>query len=201
MNPKRLKLSYYLYILYSPVIALVKISILLQLMRIFLPSRRGSMYWLVVSMIVFHICYYMASMIVAIFACVPSHKSFQPKIPGHCIGVDIGFILTGAINVCLDLVILFIPLAMVWRLQMKTKKKIGVSSVFLVGLMCVKTSEYNHGLDEWKLTWCSCIVSGSVRLAAAVNIVRTRDKGHALHLSGIWTSVIPGQCFNSSQSC
>lgn len=40
-----------------------------------------------------------------------------------------------AINVVLDLVILVIPQRIIWRLKMKKAKKIGVSLIFLIGIL------------------------------------------------------------------
>ena len=44
----------------------------------------------------------------------------------------IGFVIS---DVLTDVMILIIPLPIVWKLQMSTKNKVGLSGVFLLGLL------------------------------------------------------------------
>ena len=41
----------------------------------------------------------------------------------------------GAIDVLLDVAILLLPMPMLWKLQMPIWKRLGIASVFAIGLM------------------------------------------------------------------
>lgn len=46
--------------------------------------------------------------------------------------VNLGFVISDVIT---DVMILIIPIPIIWRLQMSTKHKIGLTGVFLLGLL------------------------------------------------------------------
>jgi hypothetical protein len=74
-------------------------------------------------------------MFVEIFQCVPRKKIWNPTVQGKCININQTFVATGVINVVDDWVILILPLVWTWKLQLRTKQKIGVSLIFATGLL------------------------------------------------------------------
>ena len=44
-------------------------------------------------------------------------------------------VVMGVISVLSDLFIIFIPIPVIWQLQLVTRKKIGVSIIFLTGIL------------------------------------------------------------------
>lgn len=52
---------------------------------------------------------------------------------GHCIDEVLFFKVNGIANLILDVIVLALPLAMVWRLHMKMKQKLALSGIFLLG--------------------------------------------------------------------
>lgn len=59
-------------------------------------------------------------------------------MPGHCIGSHQLGVASGTLNVVSDFLILTLPLPIIWRLQMSTRKKVGVIAIFaLGGLACI----------------------------------------------------------------
>ena len=76
-------------------------------------------------------------MFVVIFQCNPRAKFWNPTLPGHCINSDAVDVVTAAINVLSDIVLLLLPLKCVWELQMQSRSKVAVSAVFLTGILYV----------------------------------------------------------------
>lgn len=80
--------------------------------------------------------FYVAITLVEILSCSPREKYWNVLMTtGHCLDVNDANISAGAVNSFSDFVILLLPLSVIWRLQMPLKRKIGVSAVFLTGLL------------------------------------------------------------------
>ncbi|KAL8953171.1 MAG: hypothetical protein Q9222_000944 [Ikaeria aurantiellina] len=127
-----------LTVLYAPVIFLAKLSVLLQYLQIFTPSKSGILYWSIHSLIWSNLLFYTICVLVGMFNCRPLRKIWDFTVPGHCLdGVAI-IIVTGAWNVFSDLLILAFPLYAIWHLHMPMKKKLSVGAMFATGLFaCV----------------------------------------------------------------
>ena len=124
-------------IAYIPIIFITKLSILLLFLRIFVPGGKNRTYWIIQGVILFNFLFYLANLPVEIWPCVPRSKLWMPTEPGHCINNEEVFVAGGTINVVSDFTILLLPIVEVWRLQMATQRKIGVSAVFATGLLYV----------------------------------------------------------------
>ena len=132
------KASYASVPLYRLTLIFAKLAILLQLLQIFVPGKRGTIYYAVNALIWFTIISHSACILVAIFQCTPIRKSWKPATPGQCIDIRRLLISTAVINVFSDFSILLLPLYSIWRLQMPVKRKFGVSAVFsLGGIACI----------------------------------------------------------------
>ncbi len=79
----------------------------------------------------------MSTMFVVIFQCNPRAKFWEPTLPGHCINIEVVDIVTAAINVVSDVVLLLLPITCIWQLQMPSRSKVAVSAVFTTGILCV----------------------------------------------------------------
>ena len=129
------KFSNYIEMVYCPTLFFIKTSIALQLIHIFAPTRHGAMYWTCYLYIWLSLIYYSALLIAAIFACWPRAKLWDPLLPGKCANINATLIVTAVINTISDLVLLFVPLACVWTLQMSSNRKWGISAVFATGAL------------------------------------------------------------------
>lgn len=120
--------------LYTWTIMILKISILLQIMRIFVPARRGNelMFWTTTILIGATFVFYLIEFFLDILKCSPRERAWNPTIPGHCI-FRTNLIYRASFNVISDVVILALPIAKIWRLQMPRERKIGVSLIFSIG--------------------------------------------------------------------
>jgi len=111
-----------------------KLSILLQYIRIFVPNR-GKMYYLVHSFIWINIIIFSLQFFLAIFQCTPRTKLWDPSLPGQCINWLVDLTVTGVFNLISDFCILIMPFAWIWRLQISRRRKLGVSAIFMIGVM------------------------------------------------------------------
>ncbi|KAK3693382.1 hypothetical protein B0T22DRAFT_449692 [Podospora appendiculata] len=67
--------------------------------------------------------------------CRPFAASYDPRVKGTCGNQIASFIAIGAFNIVTDVLILTLPLPTVWALKMSTGTKIGLTCVFLFGLI------------------------------------------------------------------
>lgn len=68
-----------------------------------------------------------------IFTCTPVEGAWRITVARHCID-QIKFYYGNAIaNLLTDVIILCLPLPLIWRLNMSTRKKRALSGVFLLG--------------------------------------------------------------------
>ena len=122
-------------ILNSPAICFVKVAILLQYKRIFVPLKDGVTYYSILAIIWLNGLYYAVNLFVGVFTCIPRQKIFESEIPGRCHHSVTWFVASGLINVVSDFAILILPIFCISMLQMPLKRKIGTSVVFAIGLL------------------------------------------------------------------
>ncbi|KAH7359712.1 hypothetical protein BKA66DRAFT_426862 [Pyrenochaeta sp. MPI-SDFR-AT-0127] len=126
---------YVLGILYLLQIALLKLSILFFLLRIF-PRRMTTR--VLKATIVFTMLYGAAFVIAGIFQCQPvsfywTSWDKNPTIRGKCMNINALNWSNAAIGIVLDVWMLAIPLYEVFHLKLSLQKKISVSLMFFVG--------------------------------------------------------------------
>ncbi|KAH7309694.1 hypothetical protein B0I35DRAFT_515107 [Stachybotrys elegans] len=148
-------------VMYHTAVTCVKLSILFLYRRIF-PSRRFLVALYTVGGLV--LAWFITSVFIAVFHCFPLSMAWDPSVEGHCINLGLASLLLGIANILIDFVMLGLPLPLVWRLQMETRKKMLLGMTFLAG-----------GL--------ACIVS-MVRLFYASRFARKYDPG--------WDAVVIG---------
>ena len=119
-------------VFYGLAIATIKLSILLLYLRIF-PSTK------------FHIAVYITAFIVlgwmlsdvfgSIFQCTPIAGQWDPALAVGMKCIDYGkFVLAlGVINIITDFLILGLPIPIIWKLQMKSNRKLYTIGMFAAG--------------------------------------------------------------------
>lgn len=126
-------------VLYGIPVFLTKLSILLQYLRIFNPhtyKRTNLMFWAPYALIWTNLGFYLVTSLIAIFGCKPIAKAWDPLITrGHCLNRHATAIAVAIINCLTDFMILVLPLRAIWNLQIPRRKKLAISSVFLVGVL------------------------------------------------------------------
>lgn len=108
-----------------------KLSILLLYIRLFFPKGvTRSLFWWIIQAVVWLNLLYTVGLILAIaLQCVPYHKSYGAS----CMDQYMVLISASIINIISDLLVLMIPMASVWRLNMSHKRKWAVWALFAFG--------------------------------------------------------------------
>ena len=125
---------------YCPAIFFAKLSILLLYLRLFAPNRPTK--YLIYFGIISNFLWYTTVFVLIACSCIPRHS--QTWIEGTtaplCKDAAKRIYVQSIFNVISDFYILIIPIPVVWSLQMPTAKKIGVSLIFMTGLLYVLSS-------------------------------------------------------------
>ncbi|KAL9131152.1 MAG: hypothetical protein Q9217_000853 [Psora testacea] len=156
-------------ILYGVVVSLIKFSILLQFLRIFVPSRQNSMPLFITIWTVFGciFIFYFVDLIFGIIMCIPREKIWNPLMKtGHCFNEKAAYIASGIFNIFSDFAILFIPIIPIKKLQMPLKRKITMLAIFATGFF-------------------ACITS-ILRTYYTFKIIQSPDVGHNVIVMGLW---------------
>ena len=114
-----------------------KMSLFILLLRIF--SRLTWLRNLVFFGIIFNFLYTVACFLTFAILCFPARGqswTLNLQTPKCLRSVQLGF-TQGAINIACDFYLLLIPLPAVLTLQIPTRKKLGIVSIFTTGLMYV----------------------------------------------------------------
>ncbi|KAI0828072.1 hypothetical protein F5Y06DRAFT_302371 [Hypoxylon sp. FL0890] len=124
-------------------IAFIKIAILLEWIRIFVPrGTRNLIFWASHLLIWINVATCIVNVIIYNIACTPHEYLWNKLIDGTCSRIDTGkdSISMSACNLITDVLIFLIPQKAIWNLQMSTKKKAGVSLTFAVGIIGIATA-------------------------------------------------------------
>ncbi|GAW11907.1 hypothetical protein ANO14919_012600 [Xylariales sp. No.14919] len=147
---------------------LLKVAILLQWTRLFVPrGTRGPFYWTCHSALWINILLYTSIVIAICVSCTPFAKLWDLTLPGICrANREIIDICTAVTNLASDLIILLLPQPVIWKLKLKSQKKIGIAFVFCVGVFA--------------------IVSAAFRVHASVRFFRSKDKTYLVSSVALW---------------
>lgn len=121
---------------YFGILILIKSAILLEWITIFVPTgTRNLFFWTSWSILVIHALFYLSMIVVELTACSPFEKNWNPLIPGKCLNTIAVSVAISAINLPFDVVIFLLPQRVIWGLQMRSQRKIGISMLFAVGIL------------------------------------------------------------------
>lgn len=118
-------------IFYTIAAATVKFSTLLLYRRIFDSNRKLMIAcWVVAAVIA---GYSIAQIVMSIFQCTPVHKAWDPATPGTCLNTYIAATTPAAINVVADFATVFLPMPLIWGMQITWKRKLQLLGIFMLG--------------------------------------------------------------------
>jgi hypothetical protein len=124
------KTNFALQLFYAPCLALAKLSILALYHRIFRISGKA-FNWAIYGVAVWIILWFIGVYLAILLGCHPIHTYWTAS----CAPTYTTSITTSVTNIISDIAVLLLPQAQVWGLQMPIRKKIGLSIVFLMGLL------------------------------------------------------------------
>lgn len=118
--------------LYTPAIAAVKFSVLLLYRRLF-PGRTFQKTLWVLGGFIF--CYTVTQELTVVLECIPVAGAWNPAIhaKAKCIRLNLEWVIMASLNVVTDVLTLFLPLPLLWRLQIDKERKYQLIGIFLLG--------------------------------------------------------------------
>ncbi|ESZ94754.1 hypothetical protein SBOR_4866 [Sclerotinia borealis F-4128] len=125
-------------ICYGMSIMFVKLAILMDWLRIFVPMRqRNAMFWAIHVLIWCNVVYYVSGTFLEIFRCWPTRKIWDPFFEGgSCpINIEANNFASTLINLVSDLGILILPQWIIWRLNTTRARRLGAGMARLVYLL------------------------------------------------------------------
>lgn len=130
--------NFFYQMCYNPVLALVKCSILVFLLR--LGGHHKTIFWVIWSIMALVIGHAIAVFFAALFQCLPIKTNWTPALrtdPNtRCI--DNSFhIIQSSINILTDFLVLAVPFWIFMQLRMPRAAKYAVLGVFAIGILQV----------------------------------------------------------------
>lgn len=120
---------------YNPILALVKQSVLIFLIRF--SGVKDLVRYVVWGTAALNLALMVATFVAVIFQCTPIDKNWKPTLAGSCIQQFSFGISTACLTILTDLVSVGLPFYIFLGLKMQKKRKIGLMIVFMLGIMSV----------------------------------------------------------------
>ncbi|XXH00528.1 hypothetical protein Hte_006876 [Hypoxylon texense] len=134
--------NYVIQILYNPILALVKCSVLTFLLRI--GGQRRKIRYSIHALNLFNIGLMIAIFITVIFQCSPIpyfwKRITDPTLEGKCIDTGIFYVTTASLTIFTDILVLALPFWIFMGLKMAPKVKLAIMAVFLLGAIVTVVS-------------------------------------------------------------
>lgn len=127
--------NYIVQILYNPILALVKSSVLMFLLRI--GGQKRQIRYSIHALNIINIGMMIAIFLTVIFQCLPIpyfwERLLDPTLPGNCIDTGAFYVTTAALTILTDVFVLALPIWIFIGLKMAVRLKIAIMFVFLLG--------------------------------------------------------------------
>ncbi|PGH10707.1 hypothetical protein AJ79_05298 [Helicocarpus griseus UAMH5409] len=141
--PGYLKTGYAATVIYMPMAFLVKLALLMIIARVFSPHKKAVIGIYVFLALLFG--YYASGFVIKARPCDPV-PAYWLAANGDCLNQATILMCDSIVSVVSDLIILFLPLPLVWSLQMETKKKLRVMAIMGAGGLATAFSIYRLAL-------------------------------------------------------
>ncbi|KAG4425460.1 hypothetical protein IFR04_001379 [Cadophora malorum] len=129
-------------IAYNIALTTIKISIILQYLRVFVGRRIRSWCWATIALVA---VYGLETVITAVITCIPVNAFWLGG--GSCIPKKFLWFFNAAFNILTDIIILVLPMPVLSSLRLPLKQKIGLMFVFaLGGFVCLVSVLRLHSL-------------------------------------------------------
>lgn len=83
---------------------------------------------------IFVLCYSITTIFTNIFQCTPVDSNWDASIVAHCVDLNTALVVLSSINVLTDFIILVLPMPLIWRLKTSIRRKMQLTSIFLLGI-------------------------------------------------------------------
>lgn len=127
------KALYGSYLAYSTSITFTKLSIIATYVRIF---PNGPLRYSIFAIGVVVIIFWITSVFCVIFTCIPIEAAWDYTIKNSkCIHILDYFYTAAGVNIATDLLLCFLPLPTIWKLQMPKAQRVVVCIIFGMGTL------------------------------------------------------------------
>ncbi|KAH8689164.1 putative plasma membrane protein Pth11-like protein [Talaromyces proteolyticus] len=159
---KTLKVYFVAQLLYKVNLGLTKTSILFLYLRIFVTRWFQRTCQICLAIV---IAFTIGTVMSSIFQCTPVARAFDHSKEGTCINMTTFWYLNAGFNILSDLVLIFLPIPVIVKLQLPTQQKILLCGIFAVGIfVCItsilRLSSLNIATSHHDITWNS--ISSSI---------------------------------------
>ncbi|KAL0940389.1 60s ribosomal protein l36 [Colletotrichum truncatum] len=128
-------------VFYSVCLPLLKSSILVEWIGVFVPGTRNWFFWVSWTLVGLQVAFAIAAVVALNLACIPTQKKWEFWLPGKCINAHDIETVSASFQLASDCAILILPQKAIWSLNMGWKKKLGVSVIFSLGLFaCISAA-------------------------------------------------------------
>lgn len=119
-------------IFYNAAITTIKLSILLLYGRLFPLPHLKRILWSVGG---FVISCWLTITLLTIFQCRPIRAAWDLSVKGHCLRLNVAYIVLGTCNTITDMIALCLPMPLIWRLHTDKSRKVQLIGVFSLGAL------------------------------------------------------------------
>jgi hypothetical protein len=129
-------------LIYGLSVMLIKVAILLSWIRLFVPNKhRPAFFWISHALIWSNVLLYSTGTIIGLTHCkLVEHFAMTDlgarAFDEHCSKMMSDYTkASGFINLVSDMIVLLLPQRVIWKLHVSWKQKIGMSLLFVVGIL------------------------------------------------------------------
>ncbi|KFA70235.1 hypothetical protein S40285_09447 [Stachybotrys chlorohalonatus IBT 40285] len=168
--------GYAMGVVYNPILALTKMSVLLFLLRFSgIVQRVRYVTW---GIFTFNTLQMIAMFLVVVFQCIPFAKNWNSSLEGRCVDTWAFTITTSILTIVTDIVCIALPLYILKGLNMSSRKKLGLMVVFGFGILttafsCIRlyflyqTFNSNNPDDRYSITFTFSAIEVNLAIATA----------------------------------
>ncbi len=127
-----IQLLYTAILLYNTSQILVKISLLLQYLRIFETPRMKRVCYIALGFICVYGLWAIAS---SIFTCIPIQAYWDSSVHGRCFQSLTFWYTTSSLNIATDVGIFILPVPILFKLQLPVRQRIILMCIFTIGFL------------------------------------------------------------------
>ncbi|KAL5866754.1 hypothetical protein ACKVWC_010648 [Pyricularia oryzae] len=125
---------YIINVVYNPILAIVKMSVLIFLLR--LGGYKTGVRRTILAVGAVNLLMMIGCLLAMIFQCFPFEYNWRPwAVDGTCINQPAYYVARAVLNVITDIVVLIVPIWIFWDLKVNKKVRWALIFVFMLGFM------------------------------------------------------------------
>ncbi|GAW14674.1 hypothetical protein ANO14919_040770 [Xylariales sp. No.14919] len=147
-------------------VSLTKVSIIVFYFRLFPQQSYRAFLWAMMAVVILT---GVGTSVAGVFQCSPVARAWNADIPGTCFNQPALFYSNAGLNIAEDLILYFLPIHILWNMNLPLRQRIALIGIFVVG-----------GLT---------IIAGIVRIPSLKEAIVSTDPTWDHFGSSIWSSI------------